>query len=332
MNDVSVYESSQLPDTLEDLTQFVLVGKAKLSAYMLKLQTVNKLSVAQEIRDQTLKEAQEISTALIAAEQRIGELLLTIPKASGQYAESKNRPVSKNTVVKEMGYSKDEASDYQKMAKNPEVVQRVIEDAIANGEIVTKTQVLNEIKAERKKIEEEMRDLKEERDYFNSIVEDRDAKIDELLSEFENIEPATVVPPDYQELKEKAKLADAYQRDYKKEKSRVDEKQRQILELQDRIKELERGSMEGLDSSNLSENVFYFCSVCNNFISNVGGLVWLTDRIADMPTREKEMFEKAARSFVDWSMVFKENVERSIHGEKRASETDTTVSLLTNKE
>lgn len=337
MNDVSVYESSQLPDTLEDLTQFVLVGKAKLSAYMLKLQTVNKLSVAQEIRDQTLKEAQEISTALIAAEQRIGELLLAIPKQTGnQYTSANSMQVekakSKTEVVKDMGYSKDEASDYQKMAKNPEVVQRVIEDAIANGEIVTKTQVLNEIKAERKKIEEEMRDLKEERDYFNSIVEDRDAKIDELLSEFENIEPATVVPPDYQELKEKAKLADAYQRDYKKEKSRVDEKQRQILELQDRIKELERGSMEGLDSSNLSENVFYFCSVCNNFISNVGGLVWLTDRIADMPTREKEMFEKAARSFVDWSMVFKENVERSIHGEKRASETDTTVSLLTNKE
>ena len=69
--------------------------------------------------------------ALIAAEQRIGELLLEIPKASGQFAESKNRPMSKNTIVKEMGYSKDEASDYQQMAKHPEVVQKVIEEALA---------------------------------------------------------------------------------------------------------------------------------------------------------------------------------------------------------
>lgn len=59
-NEMVERSQAQLPDTLEDLTQFVLVGKAKLNAYMLKLQTVNKLSTAQEIRDQTLKEAQEV--------------------------------------------------------------------------------------------------------------------------------------------------------------------------------------------------------------------------------------------------------------------------------
>ena len=83
MNELTT-QTTQLPETIEDLTQFVLVGKAKLQVYMLKLQTVNKLSVARGIRDQTLKEAQEISRAVIAAEQRIGELLLAIPKQSGK--------------------------------------------------------------------------------------------------------------------------------------------------------------------------------------------------------------------------------------------------------
>lgn len=68
MNEIITSGQQMIPETIEDLTQFVLVGKAKLQAYMLKLQTVNKLSVAQEIRDQTLKEAQEISNAVIAAE------------------------------------------------------------------------------------------------------------------------------------------------------------------------------------------------------------------------------------------------------------------------
>ena len=66
-------------------------------------------------------------SALIAAEQRIGELLLAIPKASGgvnQYnKEEKVERVtkSKTEVVSEMGYGQ-EYKDYQQMAKNPEVV------------------------------------------------------------------------------------------------------------------------------------------------------------------------------------------------------------------
>lgn len=161
MNELSTVQM-QLPDTIEDLTQFVLVGKAKLQAYMLKLQTVNKLSVAQEIRDQTLKEAQDISNALIAAEQRIGELLLAIPSAAGRRTdlETSSKQVekvkTKSETIKEMGYSKDEASNYQQMAKHPEVVQRVIEDALANGEVVTKSQVLKEIKAAKEQAKQEI--------------------------------------------------------------------------------------------------------------------------------------------------------------------------------
>lgn len=153
MNELTT-TTQQLPDTLEDLTQYVLVNKAKLQAYMLKLKTVEKLDVAQAIKDQTLKDSQEIASALLAAEQRIGELLLAIPKASGGDRKSegfKNRDMSnfeksKSETIKDMGYSKDEVSDYQQMAKNPEVVQKVIDDAIANGEVPTKSEVTKNIK------------------------------------------------------------------------------------------------------------------------------------------------------------------------------------------
>lgn len=153
MNELTT-TTQQLPDTLEDLTQYVLVNKAKLQAYMLKLKTVEKLDVAQAIKDQTLKDSQEIASALLAAEQRIGELLLAIPKASGGDRKSegfKNRDMSnfeksKSETIKNMGYSKDEVSDYQQMAKNPEVVQKVIDDAIANGEVPTKSEVTKNIK------------------------------------------------------------------------------------------------------------------------------------------------------------------------------------------
>lgn len=161
MNELSTVQM-QLPDTIEDLTQFVLVGKARLQAYMLKLQTVNKLSVAQEIRDQTLKEAQDISNAVIAAEQRIGELLLSFPTAQGSRtdlstsAEHAAKVKTKSEAIKEQGYERHEAQDYQDMAKHPEVVQRVIEDALAKGEVVTKSQVLKEIKAAKEQAKQEI--------------------------------------------------------------------------------------------------------------------------------------------------------------------------------
>lgn len=203
MNELTTIQA-QLPDTIEDLTQFVLVGKAKLQAYMLKLQTVNKLSVAQEIRDQTLGEAQEISNALIAAEQRIGELLLAIPKQTGnQYTNANSTRVekakTKSETISTMGYSKDEASDYQRMAKNPEVVQRVIEEALANGEIVTKTQVLKEIKAvkdqAKKEAEDNSRHIKEKLDAQDLRLKQLEAlrtkKEDEIRAEREKSKNAT---------------------------------------------------------------------------------------------------------------------------------------------
>ena len=315
MNDI-IENSVQLPDTLEDLTQFVLIGKAKLNAYMLKLQTVNRLTTAQEIRDQTLKEAQEISTALIAAEQRIGELLLSIPKQAGasNFSRDEEKLKTKGETIKEMGYGKNEAADYQQMAKNPEVVQKVIDAALANGDVVTKAQVLREIKAEKDRVKAEMQDLREERDFLQSQVE-----------ELQNAEPKVIekIPDDYNVLKKKAK---AWEADYHRQQEKTGEKQKEILKLQEKIAELESATNEGLDSSNLSENIFYFCTICNNFIGNVGGLVWLTDRIADMSAREKDMFMNAANSFVDWSNAFKMNLERSINAGN--SETDTRVPLL----
>ena len=324
--------SVQLPDTLEDLTQFVLVGKAKLQAYMLKLQTVNRLSTAQEIRDQTLKEAQEISTALIAAEQRIGELLLAIPKQAGasNFSRDEEKLKTKGETIKEMGYGKNEASGYQQMAKNPEIVQKVIEDALANGEVVTKAQVLKEIKAAKDELAEKDRKIKE--------LEKDGREREDYILELESKEPEVktvekIVPPaDYEDLKKKAKEASAYKQDFKREQSKVTEKQKKILELESELEELKRASMEGLDSANLSENIFYFCTICNNFIGNVGGLVWLTDRIADMPTKEREMFLKAANSFMDWSMAFKNNLERRLTDEERGTGANNGIPALTHKE
>lgn len=311
MNELASYQPQQLPDTLEDLTKFVLVGRAALDAYKAKLRTVNRLSLAQEIREQTLKEAQDVNSALMAAEVRIGELLLAIPSASGHRtdletsSERVEKVKTKSETVKEMGYSKDETSDYQRMAQNPEVVRRVLDEAIANGEIATRSQVMKEI-AEAKKLQQE------ENDRLRSALSEAEAR---RIAD-----------------KNRSREVEAWKKDLQREQEKVAAKSREILELKDKIRELEFSTKEGLDTANLSENVFYFCTIANNFIGNVGGLVWLTDRIADMPAKEKDMFLKAAYSFRDWALVFADNLERSVNSGKYGTAADTGVPLLADKE
>ena len=100
----------------------------------------------------------------------------------------------------------------------------------------------------------------------------------------------------------------------------------EALKLQDQIAELQEVTQEGLETGNLSENVFYFCTLANNFVGNVGGLVWLTDRIDDMPSRERELFLKASKALRDFSEAFTQNLERT--GVENGKRTDSAVSLL----
>ncbi len=278
MEQITPYSGQKLPDNLEDLTQFVLVGKAKLQAYMLKLQTVNKLSTAQEIRDQTLKEAQEISTALIAAEQRIGELLLNIPKASGQYAESENRPVSKNTIVKEMGYSKDEASDYQRMAKNPQVVQKVIDDAIANGEIVTKESVMREIK----------------------FYKDRIKTLQEQEPEVKTVE---VPPADYEKVKREAALSEAHKKDFETMKKAYDEMsnkwKRAEKEKQELIQHLNNPD-EQYDRD-LKSSVGIFCMGVRGFLEKYGGYTLWQEDWKQLTKQEQRKIQDCITAVYEWA-------------------------------
>ena len=288
MNEIQTYERTQLPDTIEDLTKFVLVGKTALNAYMMKLQRVNRLSTAQEIRDQTLKEAQEVSTALIAAEQKIGELLLSIPTASGKRtdletsSDRKEEVKTKTETVKEMGYSKNDVSDYQQMAKNPEVVQKVIDEAMARGEVVTKASVMREIK----------------------FYKDRIATLEK-----QKTQTVEVVPDDYKEAKKRARTAEA-------EKKQLEDKlldsYRKQRKLEDQIRDLKEVTKEGLDHENLSENVYFFCTTANNFVGNVGGLVWLTEHIAEMPEKERNLFLKASAALQDFANVFNQNLRRAL--------------------
>lgn len=292
MNEIITSGQQMLPETIEDLTQFVLVGKARLQSYMVGLRNVNKLSVAQEIRDQTLREAQELSNAVIAAEQRIGELLLAIPKASGMRTDIQTSSphgaevMTKTETVKDMGYSRKEASDYQQMAKHPEVVKKVIQDAMDNGEIVTKASVMREIKFYKDRIK---------------ALEEREPEVVER----------EVIPEDYEDLKKQLRIAESdaerLEADFQRARRQLQEKDKDVAALKAQL---------GADKviRDADRDIRHFTIATHDYIRRYGGHVWSFEQLQNVNEDTRNDFIKAIKTLDGFAQQMITNMEGNVNG------------------
>lgn len=154
MNEI-VNTKANLPDTIEDLSRFVLVNEERIQALRAEIRAIKKVSLAREVYEQKLAEAQEIGEITVEAAQKMGELLLQIQKQSGGDRRSDDFKKygaelfekTKDEKTKELGFTHRQVIDYQQMAQNPEAVQAAIQKAIDNGDVVSRSQVMKEIRA-----------------------------------------------------------------------------------------------------------------------------------------------------------------------------------------
>jgi hypothetical protein len=155
MNEMTV-KNQNLPDTMEDLAKFVLVGREKLNSVRAEIRAIDKLVLAQEVRDQKREEAAMISEAILDAEVKLGELFKLIPKAtsknnpSGQKKDTQFRTAAelggaqtKMEIIKELGFSQDQSNRFEKLADNADLVEYVKAEARENGEIPTRAKVFD---------------------------------------------------------------------------------------------------------------------------------------------------------------------------------------------
>jgi len=159
MNDLTLYQQ-QLPDTINDLAKFVLVGREKLNSVRAEIRAISKVNLANEVLQQKKDEAIMLSNAIIDAETRVGELTRELPKASGgdhgnQYTGGKSDPAAtfgktKEETISDLGFSKKQVGQFEKLAANPDAVEQAKQEAIATGKPVTKKDIILEIGCPRK--------------------------------------------------------------------------------------------------------------------------------------------------------------------------------------
>ena len=162
MNELA-QRQQQLPDTVEDLSKFVLVGREKLNAVRAEIRAINKVGLAQEVYQQKLAEAQDIADAVLDAEMQMGKLTAAMPKASGgdhgnQYTGGKSNSVEtfakpKEEQLSDIGLTRQQAQRFETLAKHPEVVEKAKAAAREEGRIVTRQDVLTKIKKTEKAAE-----------------------------------------------------------------------------------------------------------------------------------------------------------------------------------
>ena len=178
---------SGLPSKLEDLAQFVLIGRDKLAMVRAGIKALDKLDMAQEVREQKKLEAQMLAEALMDAEVRIGEILLAMPKASGgnhgnQYTSGKiptseeiakpkpePKPIeTKQEAAQKLGFNKQQVERFQTLAKNKDIVEQVKQEARANDDLATRTAVLQAVRA--KQVEEKKENYETKKKEFEKPI------------------------------------------------------------------------------------------------------------------------------------------------------------------
>jgi len=161
--------TQHLPDNIQDLSKFVLVGREKLVAVRAEIRAIDKLNIAEEVRTQKREEAQMLSEALLDAEVRIGELLKQIPTASGartdlqpkdsgvprlEVINNTSAEKTKSEVLQEIGFTEKQKQRFETLASNKDIVEQVKVEARENEDIPTRSRVLQLVKEKNKPVQQ----------------------------------------------------------------------------------------------------------------------------------------------------------------------------------
>jgi N6-adenosine-specific RNA methylase IME4 len=133
------------------------------------MKAMDKLDVAEGVRQQKKEEAQMLAEALLDAEVRIGEILAAMPKSSGgdrgnQYTGGKSNTTvtfatdTKEAAAKELGFDRMQVSRFQTLAANKDLVEQIKQEARESDDLATRTAVLQAVKI--REIEQRREDIR----------------------------------------------------------------------------------------------------------------------------------------------------------------------------
>lgn len=148
-----------LPDSIDKLQDFILIGKQKLIACKAEIKAIEDINLGKAVKDQKLSETQDLAIVLLMAEAKLGSLL-PLPKF---HRGNHGKIIGEKTLPK--GITKKQSHYAQQLARHPETIEEVIQKTIKAKNIPRRELVLREIRKtereERKTIVPDLPDITE---------------------------------------------------------------------------------------------------------------------------------------------------------------------------
>lgn len=189
---------------IEDVAKFLIIAPEKARAMQAEIRAIKKLGMAKEIYEQKQDELRMVNELVLDAKVRMGELTMLLPKASGgnhgnQYVPAKNisgnnlgKP--KKQVVEEFGFSTDQVSQMERLAKNQDLVEQEKEAAKKEDRMPYAKNVLRMI-ADRNNEQESQRQYKNGREFMAKLreIDDKMSGGAEVIYSFDDVVAEIIV-------------------------------------------------------------------------------------------------------------------------------------------
>lgn len=116
-----------------------------------------------------------------------------------------------------------------------------------------------------------------------------------------------VVPDDYESNK---KLLSGYEKDYSGLENEYSKRVKELNELKEQIRAMTELQPEEQYSKKLKQDAILYCAKVENFISQVGGLSYLSNHIKELPENEKRAYIKTTELVEAWAYNIKMNLQQ----------------------
>lgn len=121
-----------------------------------------------------------------------------------------------------------------------------------------------------------------------------------------------VFPIDYEQLKKNDELRIKVDKRNKELEAEINRREKQITELHVAIMQSEERLPSTAHKQKVINDAWEFTRIVETFLKDVGGLVYLTQSIAELPDQERSYYERSIENIWSWSNITKLNLEKEV--------------------
>ena len=263
----------------------------------------NEDSIIKDLLETNIRQRGDVGGSAKKVGLRIKELERLYGIREGRPEKLPNNSVVKTQedIASDFGMSVDTLQNYKLLADMiPE-----LEELLDTG-VVTKTTALAMMK---ELSEQEQTELISSLDTTKRITKREVEQYITRIKELETRPPVTVKPDDYDSTKKELSY---YKADYTNLKSQFDEKVKELQDLRKQIETMNDNSPYTQYEKKLKDSTLLFCSKVATFIEQVGGYIWLTDKINEIPELEREGYIRSVHAIKSWADTMEYNINNKV--------------------